>query len=491
MSGALREGAASVDSAKKEMVDKAKATTQDINDARTSGTDLGTGLTDKTESAINEGTPDVTKATSNMTKSIDETIKTLPDDVQPYASAMMDALLKGITEGDPLVQTAISTAADNVISIVEEKLSRDKGVEIITTFMGGMESGVAESTITETVSTTADDAYNALADKLSEDNGNTIGSEFSGGIEKGFGDHDIKSIAEESADGIVEAFSKKMNETAGRDPTSSFTGAIKDTIEAVYDPIVTLVEKIAEGAKTRLEYGLNENNGHKIGYAFSNGVRTGIGEPKSMIFDIAKLIGENVKVLTSSYMSSDMGQSIGLQFAYGLASGISKGVSNVVSAIVNLCRKAVAEAKDELDIHSPSRVARDEIGMMFDKGLAAGLTDGMKIVTSAASNVAESMHDSFLIDDPSKGTVYTSRQQVRQTASATAYAASKEENSSDRADRIGKAIADRLIASGVLDSDIYMDKDKVGVKTANSVSTSISRKSRSTIAGRSLQGVMA
>ena len=222
-----------------------------------------------------------------------------------------------------------------------------------------------------------------------------------------------------------------------------------------------------------------------------NGMRNAINEGGALVREIVQNICEVTKSIAEGLLNSWSGQSIGLQFAYGIASGISQGTSNVVNAIVTLCRKAVAEAKAELDINSPSRVARDEIGMMFDKGLAEGLDGGVKIVEKAAENVTDSMRDSFYVDDPSKGTVYTSQQQVRQIATETAAATSKNESLLDKADRIGKAIANRLIESGVLESDITMDGTVVGKKTAAPVSKEISRKSKQTVTGRSLQGVIA
>lgn len=444
---ALDEGTSSVEDAQSRMVEAAKASQADVSDAQTSGTDLGSGLTDKTEAAITEGTSDVTTATESMTKSIDETIATLPEDIQPYATSMMDAIIQGITEGDPLIQTAIQTAADNVVNIVTEKLSSEEGLKIAQQFISGLETGIEKSEAETKAKTLAENTFNALNNKLTKDSGKTIGKDFA--------------------------------------------DAIKDAIDNDHDPIVQVAEKIATETKSSIEKLLAKTNGYKIGYDFSNGLRTGIDSPKAMIFELVKMIGNNCKVLAQSLMSSDMGLSIGLQFANGIASGIGKGASNVVSAIVNLCKKAVAEAKKQLEIKSPSRVARDEIGMMFDKGLVAGLNDGVNLVEKAATNVSDTLRDSFYIGDPSMGTVYTSRQQARQTATETAAAASKQESIADKADRIGRAIANRLIESGVLESDIVMDGAAVGKKTAAPVSQELSRKSKQSVTGRSLQGVIA
>ena len=51
-------------------------------------------------------------------------------------------------------------------------------------------------------------------------------------------------------------------------------------------------------------------------------------------------------------------------------------------------------------------------------------------------------------------------------------------------------IADRLIESGALGGDVVMDGEKVGRKTAPTVSKSISDKAKKTVSGRSAQGVL-
>lgn len=61
----------------------------------------------------------------------------------------------------------------------------------------------------------------------------------------------------------------------------------------------------------------------------------------------------------------------------------------------------------------------------------------------------------------------------------------------ERAEAIGRSIADRLIESGALGSDVYMDGDKVGEKVYAPVSKNIARKTRQTVKGRTAAGVMA
>ena len=441
----LSEGKISVEEAAKQIVDLA-STANDQATAEATAKATGEGVTDELSAAENAGEANVTEATQNIVDESQLVLDTLPD----YTEII----------GDDAVE-AMSDAIGN------------------------------NNAATDAMDTLADDVVKAALEKMTYDTGYQTGFDYVDAMKKGIEDVDVKGAMEKVAKDADKAITDKLSEKTGKAAGKGYADALKGAISDAHDPIVTAAEKIGNDTKSKLELILSKDKGKKIGEDFMNGVRTGLDAPKSLIFELVKMIGNNCKILASSLMSNNMGQSIGLNFAYGIASGIGKGASNVVSAIVKLCRDAVAEAKKQLDINSPSRVARDEIGMMFDKGLVAGLNDGVNLVEKAAAGVSESMRDSFYIGDPSKGTVYTSQQQARQNASETAAATSKNESLLDKADRIGKAIANRLIESGVLESDIMMDGTAVGKKTAAPVSKEISRKSKQTVTGRSLQGVIA
>ncbi len=72
----------------------------------------------------------------------------------------------------------------------------------------------------------------------------------------------------------------------------------------------------------------------------------------------------------------------GGSLAEGLAEGILGGMSGVINATVAVARAAVAAAKSELEIHSPSRRFK-EIGLMSDKGWAQGIQEGARMLRQA------------------------------------------------------------------------------------------------------------
>lgn len=79
--------------------------------------------------------------------------------------------------------------------------------------------------------------------------------------------------------------------------------------------------------------------------------------------------------------------SAGTDAMAGLADGISAGGSGAISAAATVAAEALAAAKRELDINSPSRKFA-EVGMYSDEGLASGFLHYAKRVYNAASSVA-------------------------------------------------------------------------------------------------------
>ena len=128
---------------------------------------------------------------------------------------------------------------------------------------------------------------------------------------------------------------------------------------------------------------------------------------------------------------------------------------------------------------------------MYDAGIAKGLLGNYGVIAKAATDVTSSMHESFMVGDPSRGTVYTSRQAAKQTARETAASSSDKDTLLERARVMGLAIAEELIASGALEGDFYVDGEKTGRKFSGAVSRDINRDSKKTISGRTGKAVLA
>lgn len=102
----------------------------------------------------------------------------------------------------------------------------------------------------------------------------------------------------------------------------------------------------------------------------------------------------SVSVAASSIANSAAGQfsavswySIGRNIASGVASGINSNSYLIKNAAVSAADTAYKSAKNTLGIHSPSRVMA-EVGRYYDEGFAHGITENVKDVTKAASQMA-------------------------------------------------------------------------------------------------------
>lgn len=87
-------------------------------------------------------------------------------------------------------------------------------------------------------------------------------------------------------------------------------------------------------------------------------------------------------------------KSVGLNMALGIAQGIRNGKSSIVAAMREAMSAALAEARQYNQIHSPSRLYEDEVGVMMMKGVGAGVLKEAKEQTAAVANAMRYFEDS-------------------------------------------------------------------------------------------------
>ncbi len=270
----------------------------------------------------------------------------------------------------------------------------------------------------------------------------------------------------------------------GTDATTGMAVAITNGETAVTDAMEQLGSKTVEAALLKMSYA----TGYKAGYEYAFSIRDGLNAAATAVSNTAAAISNMVKNNIAGSLGTSSGIMIGSNFAAGIATGIRNGKSAVIEAAMAVANAATGAAIMTLKIGSPSRVARDEIGYMYDMGLVEGLLEGQNEVATAASNVASALHDEFYVGDPSRETVVSSTTAASMTGKEVANATN---NGEENSRALANALAEALVASGALNRVIVMDKKLVGEEVAGSVSKSISNASKSTLKGRSVQGVFA
>lgn len=93
--------------------------------------------------------------------------------------------------------------------------------------------------------------------------------------------------------------------------------------------------------------------------------------------DAAVTVANLESAISAAFMTSSL-RSVGLNAMSGMAAGVRAGQSAVISAMRSAAQNAVAAAKNALQIHSPSRVFRDEVGVMTMKGFGQGVLQETK-----------------------------------------------------------------------------------------------------------------
>lgn len=81
-------------------------------------------------------------------------------------------------------------------------------------------------------------------------------------------------------------------------------------------------------------------------------------------------------------------QSAGVNFVQGFINGITSQIGAAASAAASMAKAASSAAKANLDIHSPSRVMRDQVGKYFTLGFAKGITDHTPAAQQASADMS-------------------------------------------------------------------------------------------------------
>lgn len=128
------------------------------------------------------------------------------------------------------------------------------------------------------------------------------------------------------------------------------------------------------------------NAGTEAAYQFSSGIKDGAGGGVTASTDMASRAVSAARSWQGSFYS------VGYNMSSGVASGISSGASRAVNAATNMARQALEAAKRELDIHSPSKKFRKEVGQQISAGTAFGIRDKANLVGEQAEKMSEDVY---------------------------------------------------------------------------------------------------
>ena len=136
----------------------------------------------------------------------------------------------------------------------------------------------------------------------------------------------------------------------------------------------------------------------------------GVGMAETDLSSYASATSNHVLGALRANLNASSLRSTGVLAMSGLAAGIIAGRSQVITAMRNAARAAVNAAKQTLDIHSPSRVFRDEVGAMTMEGFGEGVLRETEAQAKIIRNASR-----YLTDEAQVGAISTASTDNRRT----------------------------------------------------------------------------
>ena len=195
-----------------------------------------------------------------------------------------------------------------------------------------------------------------------------------------------------------------MGDLGVKEFISAFDGSA-DKVQTAVDSMLSTFSTAVETNKTKLNTTFatmisdvistldsQSENFKMAAKTFADSFVTGIKDKEPTFKSTINLVMANL--ISSIRGRYDDFQSAGRYLVDGMISGMNDRRSNANSAARSLANSVVTSMKDELDIHSPSGVIRDEVGHWIVEGLADGITEDMS-AEEAASKKAQNITNAF------------------------------------------------------------------------------------------------
>lgn len=198
---------------------------------------------------------------------------------------------------------------------------------------------------------------------------------------------DIKATASDAAANVYDTVSQKFSD-------------VHETISDKVDAAKTAVQEAfatAKGAATAAAEDIYTD----VSTSFSDVYNTISGKVGSIVTEVSNGfadVKEDIVTKLNDAMSelSDLDwQSVGGDICSGISNGISSGWNWLNEKVSGLADSLLKSAKDALDIHSPSRLFRDEVGLMLGLGVAEGIDDAESSILTTVSGIAGEIANEF------------------------------------------------------------------------------------------------
>lgn len=200
-----------------------------------------------------------------------------------------------------------------------------------------------------------------------------------------------------------------IQKIAGEKDLSEFASGVKSLGEALYDYYEQIKDiefyKIESSINTTLKLASSE-----LSTDFIDGLISGLDISTQDVIDKMNSIAEAIvqeaydvfalrtSGRRSSYNYSERFKNLGSYLVIGIIKGIESEEENIGNVVAKLANSLVTRFQKELEIESPSKVMRDEVGRYIVQGVADGISSDMSAEEAAerkASNIVSAFKVAF------------------------------------------------------------------------------------------------
>ena len=186
--------------------------------------------------------------------------------------------------------------------------------------------------------------------------------------------------------------------------------------EGNFEKAVSILSEYTSGVSEKL----NKHNGdvkkqrEVIEKEYGNSVKALQSYIKNVADGEEKLNEDTLnKLVTHAQNMYNKGKEIGANVGDGMIKGLNGKKVSLLTAAKDICNKLVNAMKHALDIHSPSRVMRDEVGKYISLGVAAGIEESGDEVVKSFKGVLERLDYQKKFDIISEDEYYTELERLR------------------------------------------------------------------------------
>ncbi|VRK10129.1 phage minor tail protein [Streptococcus pneumoniae] len=199
----------------------------------------------------------------------------------------------------------------------------------------------------------------------------------------------IKGIVQSQVSSLQEEIAAADFSSLGQEIPNGVSQGIEQGASTAGESSKNMANDIKESFTSEMDINspsrvFNEYGGF-ITTGLAEGVDKGTNQPVSSATNLANQIKKPFDSLQSDFTY------IGEMAMSGLNAGLWSGSGSVMATANSIAERVKATIKSALDIHSPSRAMRDEVGRFIPQGIAVGIEADAGVVEKSMLRLKESM----------------------------------------------------------------------------------------------------